>query len=245
MQVLFSHCAFNVCCLVVGVWLRLVVRVGGSVVASPFDPVLMGRYVDLLVELRRLGHVVVAVVGGGSLSRELIRTAKALGLREFEQDLVAISVSRLLAQLFVLKLGRVGTASVPVTVEEAAGLVGKGKKIVVMGGLKPGMTTDAVAALLAERVGAELLVKATDVDGVFSRDPRRFPDARKLDALNFDDLGKLFEADRHRAGIHQVLDPEAVRLLRRSRIRTVVVNGSNPENVLLAVKGERVGTLIS
>jgi len=224
--------------------LRLVVRVGGSVVASPFNPVLMGRYVDLLVELGRLGHVVVAVVGGGSLSRELIRTAKALGLGESEQDLVAISVSRLLAQLFVLKLGSAGTATVPVTVEEAAGLVEKGK-IVVMGGLKPGMTTDAVAALLADRVGAELLVKATDQDGVFSRDPRKFPDARKLDALSFDDLGKLFEADRHRAGIHQVLDPEAVRLLQRNRIRTVVVNGSKPENVLLAVKGERVGTLIS
>jgi uridylate kinase len=224
--------------------LRLVVRVGGSVVASPFNPVLMGRYVDLLVELGRLGHVVVAVVGGGSLSRELIRTAKALGLGESEQDLVAISVSRLLAQLFVLKLGAAGTASVPVSVEEAAGLVEKGK-VVVMGGLKPGMTTDAVAALLADRVGAELLVKATDQDGVFSRDPRKFPDARKLDALSFDDLGKLFEADRHRAGIHQVLDPEAVRLLQRNRIRTVVVNGSKPENVLLAVKGERVGTLIS
>jgi uridylate kinase len=174
----------------------------------------------------------------------LIRTAKALGLGESEQDLVAISVSRLLAQLFVLKLGRAGTASVPVTVEEAAGLVEKGK-VVVMGGLKPGMTTDAVAALLADRVGAELLVKATDQDGVFSRDPRKFPDARKLDVLSFDDLGKLFEADRHRAGIHQVLDPEAVRLLQRNRIRTVVVNGSKPENVLLAVKGERVGTLIS
>jgi uridylate kinase len=223
--------------------LRLVIRVGGSVVASPFNPVLMGRYVDLLVELKRLGHVVLAVVGGGSLSRELIRTAKALGLGESEQDLVAISVSRLLAQLFLLKLGRAGTTTVPLTVEEAAGFVEMGK-IVVMGGLRPGMTTDAVAALLADRVGAELLVKATDQDGVFSRDPRKFPDARKLDELSFDDLGKLFEADRHRAGIHQVLDPEAVRLLRRNRIRTVVVNGSEPENVLLAVKGERVGTLI-
>jgi uridylate kinase len=243
MQVLFSNCAIKVSCRVAGVWLRLVVRVGGSVVASPFDPVLMGRYVDLLVELRRLGHVVVAVVGGGSLSRELIRTAKALGLDESEQDLVAILVSRLLAQLLVLKLGRDGTSSVPVTVEEAAKLVKKGK-IVVMGGLKPGMTTDAVAALLADRVRAELLVKATDQDGIFSRDPRRFPDARKLDVLGFDDLGRLFEADRHRAGIHQVLDPEAVRLLQRNRIRTVVVNGSKPENVMLAVKGERVGTLI-
>jgi len=213
-------------------------------VASPFNPELMCSYVDLLLKLRREGHVVAAVVGGGSLSRELIRTAKAMGLSEPEQDEVAISVSRLLAQLFVLKLGEAGSAFVPVTIDDAAKLVDEGK-VVVMGGLKPGMTTDAVAALLADRVRADLLVKGTDQEGVYNRDPRRFPDAHKLDALRFEDLGKLFEADRHRAGIHQVLDPEAVRLLQKSRIKTVVVNGSKPENVLLVVKGERVGTLIS
>jgi len=223
---------------------RLVVRVGGSVVASPFNPELMSRYVDLLLALKGEGHVVVAVVGGGSLSRELIRIAKAMGLDESAQDEVAISVSRLVAQLFVLKLDGDGVGVVPTRVEEAAKLVGDGR-VVVMGGLRPGMTTDAVAALLAERIKADLLVKATDQDGIFSRDPRRFPDARKLDALGFDDLGKLFEADRHRAGIHQVLDPEAVRILQRRRIKTVVVNGFKPENVLAAVKGEKVGTVIS
>jgi len=223
---------------------RLVIRVGGSVVGSPFNAGLMSEYVDLLLGLRREGHVVLAVVGGGLLSRELIRVAKALGLSERFQDEVAISVSRLLAQLFVLKLGKNGTGVVPVSVEDAAEFVREGK-VVVMGGLKPGMTTDAVAALLAGRVRADLLVKATDQEGIFSRDPRRFPDARKLDVLSFDDLGKLFEADRHRAGIHQVIDPEAVRLLQRSRIKTVVVDGSKPDNVLRAVRGEKVGTLIS
>jgi len=222
---------------------RLVVRVGGSVVASPFNSELMSRYVDLLLALRREGHVVVAVVGGGALSRDLIRTARAMGLDEAGQDEVAISVSRLVAQLFVLKLGRNGAGVVPTTVEDAARLVAD-SRVVVMGGLRPGMTTDAVAALLAERVGADLLVKATDQEGIFSRDPRRFPDARKLDSLGFDDLGRLFEVDRHRAGIHQVLDPEAVRVLQRRRIRTVVVNGFVPENVLRAVRGEQVGTVI-
>jgi len=204
----------------------------------------MNEYVDLLLALKREGHVVAAVVGGGSLSRELIRTAEAMGLGERAQDEVAISVSRLLAQLFVLKLGKKGAGKVPVTVEDAAKLVSRGR-IVVMGGLKPGMTTDTVAAMLADRVRADLLVKATDQDGIFNRDPRRFPDAYKLDSLRFDDLGKLFEADRHRAGIHQVLDPEAVRLLQRRRVKTVVVNGSKPENVMLAVKGKRVGTVIT
>ena len=64
-------------------------------------------------------------------------------------------------------------------------------------------------------------------------------------SLGFGDLSKLFEADRHRAGIHQVVDPEAVRILQKRRIRTVVVNGFNPENVLIAVKGGKIGTIIA
>jgi len=222
---------------------KLVIRVGGSVVASPFNPVLMNKYVDLLLDLKRQNHVVAVVVGGGSLSRELIRTAKAMGLSEPYQDEVAISVSRLIAQLFILKLSKSGTLTVPATLEDAAELLNRGK-IVVMGGLKPGMTTDAVAALLADRVKADLLVKATDQEGIYTRDPRKFPDARKLDSLDFDDLSKLFEVDKHRAGIHQILDPEAVRLLQKRKIKTVLVNGFKPENIVLAVKDEKVGTVI-
>lgn len=211
--------------------------------ASPLNPVLINRYVQLLKDLKRKGYEVAAVVGGGSLSRELIQTAKAMGLSEPCQDEVAISVSRVVAQLLALRLGKLGSLPVPTTIEDAAEWFEKGK-IVVMGGLKPGMTTDTVAALLGERVHADLLVKATDQEGVYDRDPRKFSGAHKLDSLSFDDLSKLFEANRHRAGIHQVIDPEAVRILRKRRLKTVVVNGVKPENVLLAVKGEKVGTVI-
>jgi len=223
---------------------RLVIRVGGSVVASPLNPELMSEYVRLLERLKAQGHVVAAVVGGGSLSRDLIEAARAMGLSEAAQDEVAISVSRLMAQLLALRLGKLGALTVPTTVEDAAESLEKGR-VVVMGGLKPGMTTDAVAALLAERVGADLLVKATNVDGIFTRDPKKHADAKKIDCLGFDDLFGFFEKERHEAGIHQVLDPEAVRILRKRRIKTVVVNGFKPQNVLLAVKGKKVGTLIS
>jgi len=223
--------------------MKLVIRIGGSVVASPFNPVLMNAYVELLLNLRRQRHVVAAVVGGGSLSRKLIKTARAMGLSEASQDEVAISVSRLMAQLLMLRLGRHGTLTVPTNMEDAAKLLDEGK-IVVMGGLKPGMTTDTVAAMLAERVNADLLVKATDVDGIFTRDPKKHKDAERLERLSFHDLFEFFEKERHEAGIHQVLDPEAVRILQKKRIKTVVVNGFNSDNVLLAVKGEKVGTLI-
>jgi len=203
----------------------------------------MARYVELLQDLKSQGHGVAAVVGGGTLSRELIRTAKAMGLSEPDQDEVAISISRVMAQLLALGLGKSASLTVPTTIEDAADLLEKGK-IVVMGGLKPGMTTDAVAAMLANRVKANLLVKATDQEGIYNRDPRKFPYARKLDLLSFNDLSKLFEANKHRAGIHQIVDPEAVRILQKKKIKTVIVNGFKPENILLAVQGDKVGTVI-
>ncbi|MDH5782636.1 MAG: UMP kinase [Candidatus Bathyarchaeota archaeon] len=223
--------------------MRLVLRIGGSVVASPFNPALLSGYADLLMRLKREGHLVAAVVGGGSLAREMIRVAKEMGLKEPEQDEVAISVSRLVAQLLLMKLDESEVGTVPMSIEEAADFVIDGK-VVVMGGLKPGMTTDAVAAMLAEQISADLLVKATDQEGIYTRDPRKYPDARKLDVLSFDDLTRFFEKEKHEAGIHQVLDPEAVRILKKRKTRTIVLNGFNPNNVSLAVKGEKVGTLI-
>jgi uridylate kinase len=58
-------------------------------------------------------------------------------------------------------------------------------------------------------------------------------------------LSGIFEKKRHEAGIHQVIDPEAVRVLKRAKVKTVVVNGFKPENVLAVVKGKKVGTIIS
>jgi uridylate kinase len=224
--------------------MRLVIRIGGSVIASPFNPKLMNAYVKLLLDLKRQGHMVGAVIGGGSLSRELIKTARTMGLSEPAQDEVAISVSRVVAQFFVLKLGFHGTLTVPTNIEDAANLFGK-SNIVVMGGLKPGMTTDAVAAMLAERVNADLLVKASNVDGIYTKDPNKYKDAEKLQSVSFNDLRGLFEKEKHEAGIHQVIDPEAIHILHKNKIKTVVVSGFKPENVLVAVKGEEVGTLIS
>ncbi|UCD26433.1 MAG: UMP kinase, partial [Candidatus Bathyarchaeota archaeon] len=85
--------------------MRIVIRVGGSVVASPPNPSLIGKYVDLLKVLKDQGHDIVAIVGGGSLAREFIRIAGELGLDEPKRDWAAIHVSRLFAQLFAMRLG--------------------------------------------------------------------------------------------------------------------------------------------
>ncbi len=224
--------------------MRVVLRIGGSVVASPVNTDLMSEYAEVVRTLKEQGHEIAVVVGGGSLAREFIAIAKKLGLDEQAQDEIAISVSRLFAQLFLKKLGALSGRKVALTLDDAAECLCEGK-IVVMGGLKPGITTDAVAALVAERVKADLLVKGTDQDGVYDKDPRKHVDAVKLDHLSFDELPNVFSENKHKAGMHQIIDPEAVKVLKRERMKLVVVNGFKPGNILAAVKGESVGTVIS
>jgi uridylate kinase len=223
--------------------MRIVLRIGGSVIASPINQTLIGEYADLLKVLKKKGHNVAVVVGGGVLAREFIQVAKNLGLTERAQDEIAISVSKIFAQLFIKKLERFGCGSVPLTVEDAIKCVHEGK-IAVMGGLKPGMTTDTVAALIAERLNADLLIKATDQEGVYDKDPKKHADAVLLKHLRFDDLPKFFAENKHKAGIHQIIDPEAIKILKRMKVKFAVVNGFKPENVLFAVKGKSVGTII-
>ncbi len=223
--------------------MRIVVRIGGSVVASPINTELMGKYVEVIKAIVQQGHEVAVVLGGGALAREFIGYARSLGLDMNAQDEVAISCSRLFAQLFLKKLGNTGCSKVAVTLDDAAACLGEGK-VVVMGGLKPGITTDTVATLLAERIGAELLLKGSDQTGVYDKDPRKHPGAVKLDHLTFEELASVFETNEHKAGIHQIIDPEAVKVLRRSHVKTIVVSGFKPENMLAAIRGENVGTII-
>jgi len=223
--------------------MRIVIRLGGSVIATPVNTKLMSEYSKILKKLKAEGHTLAVVVGGGALAREFIKIAEELGLPEKDQDDLAISVSRLYAQLFAKMLGADACQKIPTSVKETAECLKTGK-IVVLGGLKPGMTTDAVAALVAECIDANIIIKATDQEGVYNRDPRKHPDAVKLDRLTFEELTKILAEDKHRAGIHQILDPEAVKILKAKRIKVRVLNGFKPENLLLAVEGKPVGTII-
>ncbi len=223
--------------------MKVVIRVGGSVIASPMNPTLMKEYAKVIQRLRGQGHKLAVIVGGGEPARQFIQIAKEIGLTEPEQDEAAISVSRVLAQILAMKLGGLKWKEIPTSVWVATRTLEE-RGIVVMGGLKPGMTTDTVAVLLASKINADLIVKATDQEGVYTKDPKRYADAEKLDNLTFDELDHLMEEDRHKAGIHQIIDPEALRILKKNRIRTMVVNGFKPENVVAAVRGEKIGTTI-
>jgi len=87
------------------------------------------------------------------------------------------------------------------------------------------------------------LIKATDQEGVYTEDPKIYPEAKKLDFLTFDELSNMSK-EKHKPGMHSILDPRAVRILRDSSIKAIILNGYKPEGIGLAIKGERIGTFI-
>jgi uridylate kinase len=112
-----------------------------------------------------------------------------------------------------------------------------------MGGVMPGQTTDAVAAALAEYVGADLLVYATSVDGVYSADPDTDPDAEKYGRLTAGELVDVIAPMSRDAGASAPVDLLAAKLIERSGMRTIVIDGTDPGRIGDAVRdGDHGGT---
>ncbi len=138
------------------------------------------EYAQALKELAQ-EHQIYVVVGGGRIAREYIEKARALGASEMFCDQIGIGATKLNSALLVAALGASAPQEIPDSYAGAARLAKPGR-IVVMGGVAVGQTTDAVAALLAEYVRADRLIVATSVDGVYTADPEKDPDAKKLGA---------------------------------------------------------------
>lgn len=221
--------------------MRIVLRIGGSVLGSPPNPSIVNKYADVVSKLVSQGHSVAVVVGGGEISRQYIESAKRLGLSSYHQDLVAIHVSRLNAGLVSMKLG--GVSSVPTTVD---GMVSRlnTTRVAVMGGLKPGITTDAVAALVAEAWKPDIFIKASNQVGIHTADPKTHKNAKLLPSVSYSKLAEIL-GGRHKPGIHRIIDPVAVEHLARHKFNLVVLDGRNPINILKAIDGKRVGTRVS
>ena len=221
--------------------MKAVLRIGGSVLGSPPSAKVVNAYAEVIADLNFEGHSVAVVVGGGEISRDYIRSAAAMGLSTYQQDTVAIHASRLNARLVAMKLG--GVSSVPTSIDGMLQRLAR-NRVAVMGGLKPGITTDTVAAIVAAKWRADILVKASDQNGIYTEDPRVNRKAKKLDRLTYEKMKQILGGS-HRPGIHSIIDPVAVDQLVESRVKLVVLNGADPKGVIRAIHGEKIGTVVS
>ena len=222
--------------------MKAVIKLGGFAFPGRPENTLLREYVRLLTDSVGEHHLVV-VTGGGETARAYIKVAREMGVSESLCDHLGILASRLNARLLVDGLGEYAFPEVPTTIGKLKHYFASGK-IVAMGGLTPGHSTNAVAAIAAETVGAELLINATDVEGVYSSDPGQDKNARKLEKVSVTELTAILSKTKIAAGEYDLMDPLAIRIIQRSRLRTIIVDGKDPSNVTRALRHEKVGTQI-
>ena len=223
---------------------KIVISLGGSVLVPSLESNNISRYVSVLSRLAGKCGIFI-VVGGGGEARRYIQVARELGAGEATADELGILVTRLNARLLVAGLGDAAYPRVAENYTEAREFALAGK-VVVMGGITPAQTTDAVSAVLAESIGADLLINATSVDGIYSADPKKDPAAVRYERLTPEGLLAIITRERMGAGANTVLDIVAGKVVERSGIPLLVLDGRDPENLYRAiVEGAFVGTIVS
>jgi uridylate kinase len=222
--------------------MKIVISIGGSVLISSSDHKKIRSFADSIQELAK-EHTVYVIVGGGWIAREYISTARSLGANEAECDCLGIDITRINSRLLITALGETAYPMILTSYQDARKAALSGK-IIVMGGLIPGQTTDAVSAVLAEYEGADLLINATSVDGVYSADPRHNKDAKKFTTMTASQLVDIVTKIDISAGSNSPIDLLAAKIIQRCGIRTIVIDGHDPTNIIDAVEGRNNGTLI-
>ena len=223
---------------------KVVVSIGGSILLTGHgDTQYLRSLADLMTTISRKKRLFV-VVGGGWLARQYIGIARELGTDETYLDMIGIEATRMNAMVMISALKGLSNP-MPYDDIEAALENGNDFPVVVLCGTTPLQTTDTVAALLAERVHADLFINATAVSGVFDRDPNCDPNAKRFKVLSFDAMEEIVHGTQTKAGSHAPLDPLASKVVKRARIRTLVLDGRDLDNLGKAMDGKGcVGTTI-
>ena len=221
--------------------MKIVVTIGGSILVQDNSFQKFTEYAEIISQMNT-EHKLYVVVGGGKPARDYITMARGLGASEALCDDVGIDVTRLNARLLITALEEAAYPKVPHNFQEALEYSQSGK-LVVMGGTEPAHSTDAVGSILAEFIGADLLINATSVDGLYDKDPKKYSDAVKFEEITASDMMDLLSNKDIKAGTYEFFDHTAIGIIKRSKIKTVVVDGNDPENLLKAVY-EKMGTTI-
>ncbi len=223
--------------------MKVSISLGGSLLTKSMEAQSYRRYADAARRIWEAGHELVVTCGGGRPARQYITIAKELGGPRDLQDNLGILATHVNALLLIAALGDAADPRIHRRASEVRAHLGD--RILVGGGHRPGSSTDYRAALFAEAMDADLIINATDVPGVYDKNPKTHPDAKKLDTLTYKELEKIIVANTRQApGEYGLFDLKAIRLAARLGIPLVFVDGTDPEEIVRAVSGTHHGTTV-
>ena len=233
------------------VYRRILLKLSGEALMGKqgfgVDPEVASRIAEEVTEIRQMGVQVAVVVGGGNFIRGV--AASAMGIDRVVADnmgMLATIINGLALQDALEKKGshtRVATAiemrqiAEPFIRRRAIRHLEKDRVVIFAAGTgNPYFSTDTAAALRAMEIKAEVILKATKVDGVYDADPKIFPEAKKFAEISYLDLLSRGLA---------VMDTTAISMCMDNRLPIIVFNLNVPENLKRVLLGEKVGSLVA
>jgi uridylate kinase len=229
---------------------RILLKLSGEALMgerlSGIDPEVLAGITDEIIKVHAMGVEIALVVGGGNIFRGSTGTAEGIDrVTGDHMGMLATLINSLALQnaleqknvtTRVLSAIEINQVAEPMIRRRALRHLEKGRVVILAAGTgNPYFTTDSAAALRAMELKAEVLLKATKVDGVFSADPMKDPDARFLPRVNY--LEVLEKGLR-------VMDTTAISLCMDNKLPIVVFNIADPQNIRRIVQGEQVGSLV-
>ena len=211
------------------------------------DPAVATSIAQDIAEIQALGVQTAVVIGGGNIFRGLAASARGMDRSTGDYMGMLATVINALALQDALEHNGVATrvlsaiemrsVAEPFIRRRAIRHLEKGRVVVFAAGTgNPYFTTDTAAALRAMEMKAEVILKGTKVDGIYSADPVKYPDARKYDTISY--LQVLQER-------LQVMDATAISLCMDNKLPILVFNLKTPGNIRRVVMGEAVGTVVT
>lgn len=227
---------------------RVLLKLSGEALAGArgtgFDDATIAAICAGVKKAHDLGAQIGIVVGGGNFWRgrssgEMDRMiADKIGMLATVMNALAVKdmLRRLGVPAVVMTSSVMPQVAEVFTSEKAVAALEGGTVVVFGGGTgNPVFSTDTASALRAIEIGADAMLKATMVDGVYDKDPHKYPDARRYDALTFTEV-----LDKRLA----VMDTAAAALCREGNLPCVVFDLGQPENIARVLQGENIGTLV-
>ena len=230
---------------------RIVLKLSGEALkdvnnGEPLDPAILKNLALSLKEIHSLGVQICLVVGGGNIFRGLSGSQSGVDRTTGDyMGMLATVINGLALMNALEKEGvpvRVQTAipmekiAEPFILRRAVRHLEKGRIVILVAGTgNPYFSTDTTAALRASELGADAILKATKVDGIYDKDPAKFPDAVKFDKISYlDALEKRLA----------VMDSTAFSLCMDNRIPIIVFNMNKPGNIERVIEGQKIGTIV-
>ncbi len=230
---------------------RIVLKLSGEVLRNPetgdaIDPDILENICLQIKEIHELKVQIGVVIGGGNIFRGLSGQSRGVDRTTGDYMGMLATVINGLALMDQLEKSGVNTrvmSSIPMNqiaepfiLRRATRHLEKERVIIFVAGTgNPYFSTDTTAALRASEINAQVIMKATKVDGVYNKDPNRHDDAVKYDRISFIDALKQRLT---------VMDSTAFSLCMDNKIPILVFNLNEEHSILRAVKGEKVGTLV-